>query len=92
MGQYNKRTDANQSAMVKHISRIPGCRVIDLSGVGRGCPDILIQQYTGGVYRMHLVEIKTDKGKLNKLQERFHDEHHCHVARNLNDIWKILCV
>ena len=87
---YRVRQDSNQSELVKHINRIPGCKVIDLSGVGGGCPDICIQQYTGGKYRLHLVEIKTAKGKLNQKQLDFHAEFHCHIARNVEDIWRIL--
>ena len=87
---YRVRQDSNQSELVAHISRIFGCKVIDLSGVAGGVPDILIQQYIGGKYRFHLVEIKTEKGKLNKKQKDFHAEFHCHIARNVEDIWQIL--
>jgi hypothetical protein len=87
---YRVRQDSNQSALVKHINKIPGCLWLDLSGVGGGCVDGLIQEYTGGKYRFHLVEIKTEKGKLNKLQREFHAKFHCHIARTVEDIWRLL--
>jgi len=88
--RYGARTDSNQSSLVRQINSIPGCKVIDLSGVAGGCPDILIQHYTVGVYKFYLVEIKTAKGRLNKKQKVFHVEHHCHVAKTLDDILHIL--
>ena len=88
--RYDARTDKNQVAIVKAINSIPGCIVIDLSGVGSGCPDILIEQCRAGVYRFHLVEIKTKKGKLNKKQVDFHAKHHCHVIKTIDEIWSIL--
>ena len=88
--RYGARTDKNQSVIVKHINRLPNCRVIDLSGVAGGCPDILIQQSFPDRVRFHLVEIKTDKGKLNKKQVKFHAEHHCHIAKTVEDVWSIL--
>ena len=87
---YRVRQDANQSDLVKHINRIPGCEWLDLSGVGGGCPDGLIQQKTGGKYKLHLVEIKTEKGSLNKKQKKFHAKFHCHIARDVSDIWEVL--
>ena len=90
--RYNLRQDANQASIIKHINRLPFCKVIDLSGVGGGCPDILVQKTTAGRYLFYLIELKTAKGKLNPKQKEFHDEHHCFVARTLEDIWRILDV
>ena len=87
---YRVRQDSNQAHIVKHINRIPGCKVIDLSGVAGGCPDILIQEYTGGIYKHYLVEIKSEKGKLNDKQKDFHADHKCYIARNVADVWRIL--
>jgi len=88
--RYDARTDSNQAEIVRNINRIPTCKVIDLSGVGGGCPDILIQQKVAGVVRFHLVELKVGKGELNPKQVIFHDDHYCHTARSRDDIWKIL--
>ncbi len=90
--RHDAKTDSNHTHIKRHISRIPGMKVIDLSGAGGGVPDLLIQKYHAGKYSFYLIELKTAKGKLNKLQTQFHAEHHCHVARDLNDIWRILDV
>ncbi len=37
------RTDANHSEIVRAL-RQAGCAVCDLSGVGRGCPDLLVSR------------------------------------------------
>ena len=63
------RTDANQSEIVKTL-RAYGCSVLDLSAVGKGCPDLLIG-YQG---RNVLVELKlpTRASRLNAVQRRWH--------------------
>ena len=58
-----KRTDVNQIEIVKALRKI-GCSVQDLSGVGRGCPDLMVAR----AGRVVLLEVKSKKGKLNKLQ------------------------
>lgn len=73
------KVDANQRPIVKQLREIFGedC-VLDLSGVGRGCPDILV-----GVRGVNLLmEIKTDKGTLTTDQKIFHREwaHYGQVA------------
>jgi len=62
-----KRTDANQAEIIRALTRA-GCSVQDLSMVGQGCPDILV----GRAERNYLMEIKTNDGKLNKKQKRWH--------------------
>lgn len=47
------RVDANQAAVVAALRRA-GCYVQDLSGVGGGCPDLLVG-YRGA---WHLLEVK----------------------------------
>lgn len=61
------RTDANQSEIVKAL-RATGCSVVDLSSVGMGCPDIMVGRNGVTV----LMEIKTEKGKLNSIQVEWH--------------------
>lgn len=65
-----RRTDANQAEIVDALRKV-GCSVMDLSHVGRGCPDILVSDRQ---QRLHLMEIKTAKGKLNKRQQEWHDK------------------
>lgn len=49
-----KKVDANQSEIVKTFKAL-GCSVVDLSSVGRGCPDLVI-----GINKMTIfVEIKS---------------------------------
>jgi hypothetical protein len=63
-----RRTDANQADIIDALRRV-GCSVLDLSYVGRGCPDILVSDRE---HRLHLMEIKVAKGKLNKRQQEWH--------------------
>jgi hypothetical protein len=64
-----RKKDANQNEIVEALERY-GCSVIDASAIGGGCPDIFVGK--NGVTL--LIEIKNPnaKGKLNKLQERWH--------------------
>jgi len=50
---YAKRVDSNHSLVVKTLREL-GCSVFDTSGVGRGCPDIMV----GKNSKTALVEIK----------------------------------
>ena len=65
-----RRVDANQQEIVDALCAV-GCSVLDLSAVGRGCPDLAVSDRNGNLL---LMEIKTEKGKLNKRQERWHRE------------------
>lgn len=53
-----KRTDANQSAIVAVLREV-GATVVDLSAVGKGCPDLLVG-FRGVSY---LLEVKNVKGR-----------------------------
>lgn len=65
------RTDANHSAIVGALRRV-GCRVLDLSRVGAGCPDLLVSlPQRGRVPELMLMEVKTARGKLNAAQRTF---------------------
>lgn len=59
------KVDGNQPEIVKALEAA-GCWVLDLSAVGKGCPDLLVH---GPVHPWHLVllEIKNPKGRGKKL-------------------------
>lgn len=75
------RADPNQKDIVQALRDV-GASVIHLHMVGRGCPDILV----GFRGRNTLMEIKTEKGKLNKRQRSFFDEWRgeCWVVRTVD--------
>jgi hypothetical protein len=69
------KVDANQGAIVKAL-RDAGCWVLDLSGVGNGCPDLLVHGPVSP-WSLHLLEIKDgakvpSARKLTPDQIRFH--------------------
>lgn len=55
MSKYARRTDANHGDIID-VLRALGCAVLDLSALGKGCPDILVAG--GPVDECTLVEIK----------------------------------
>ena len=59
---YARRVDANQSAIVDAF-RACGWSVLDLSGVGQGCPDLLVKDRSGA---LRLVEVKDGKKSPSK--------------------------
>jgi len=64
-----KRTDVNQKEIV-HALREHGAVVTDLSGVGKGCPDLLV----GFNKTTYLIEIKRDsKAKFTPEQLKWYD-------------------
>lgn len=71
------RTDGNHTAIV-HALRATGCRVLSLASVGKGCPDLLVLDPQGV---LHLVEVKSPRGKLEDDQVVFHERWPVHVAR-----------
>lgn len=69
------RTDGNHSAIVKAL-RAAGCGVVDLSGVGNGVPDLLVEAPVSP-WAMTLLEVKDpsqppNKQKLTPAQVTFH--------------------
>jgi hypothetical protein len=72
MSKY-RRKDANQNPIVRELMQA-GYSVIDLSAVGDGLPDILVGgiDRRDGTRKAWPMEIKTEKGKLNPLQEEWH--------------------
>lgn len=74
--QYAKRNDANQKPIIAALLRI-GCEVEPLSG-RTGMPDLLVSLGK----RIFLLEVKTEKGKENKDQEKFHKRFPVAVVRS----------
>ena len=68
MRKASKR-DTNHTEIVAAL-RASGCRVQDLSLVGGGVPDVMVSAPDST--RNVLMEIKTDSGKLNALQQKWH--------------------
>lgn len=64
----NAKTDANQKEIVATL-RAVGATVQSLAPVGQGVPDLLVA-YRGLNF---LIEVKTPTGKVNKLQQAFHE-------------------
>lgn len=66
-GHQGKR-DSNHGELVG-VFRNCGCSVLDLGMVGNGCPDVCV----GFMGETHLVEFKSEKGKLTEDQRQFVD-------------------
>lgn len=62
------KVDANQAAIVSALRKI-GASVEPLHFAGRGIPDLLV----GFRGVTTLIEVKTEKGRLNALQTRWRD-------------------
>lgn len=91
MPMYN--LDANHSERVEDFKQC-GCRVAELARSRSdvpGIPDLLvgIPNHPAGVYRLVLVEVKTDEGELSSAQEDFMAEwidYPVHVIRTTEDV------
>ena len=67
MTYYKRRVDDNQKSIV-HTFIALGCSVLDLSTVGRGCPDLLVGYKGNSV----LVEVKSSaKATFTESQIKF---------------------
>ena len=62
-----KKTDANQASIVA-VLRAVGATVVDLSAVGKGCPDLLVG-FRGATF---LLEVKARKGRTTPDQDIFY--------------------
>lgn len=73
MGYYRaRRVDRNQKFIISDLEAA-GCKVVDLSAVGRGCPDLLV--LAPNELRPVLIEVKNLSGRGDKLtgpQAKFH--------------------
>lgn len=63
------RRDFNQPFIVAAL-RAAGVTVIEMGGVGDGCPDLLAYRPSHGLMRW--LEVKMPGGKLTTAQEKFH--------------------
>jgi hypothetical protein len=80
--------DENHGLIVKRYEE-HFCKVLDLSKVGRACPDVLVRISTRDGHVLQLVEIKTEDGSLSPSQELFHTEwgaRSCTVVRTIHDV------
>ena len=81
------KVDGNHSEIVEALRSI-GASVQDLSREGKGCPDILVG-YEG---QNHIIEIKTDSGKLTTDQVGWHSKWKgaVYIAHSIGEALKIL--
>jgi len=82
MTYYKKRVDENQKTLI-HTFIALGASVLNLSTVGRGCPDLLIG-YKG---KTVLVEIKSsEKSKYTDPQVKFMQEWRGGAISRINSV------
>ena len=81
--RYARRTDANQREIMQALRALGFC-VFDLSGVGGGCPDLLV----GRSGRLWLVEVKNRAGRnrLGAAQKDFARDWPVSVVRTVDDV------
>ena len=61
------KTDSNQREIIDALRQI-GASVYPLHFAGKGCPDLIV----GFRGRNFLLEVKTERGRLNAVQSDFH--------------------
>jgi len=88
-----KKKDLNQKDIEIFLKRLPGITFCDLSGVGNGCPDLLV----GYKRRNYLFEIKNpglppSKRRLTIAEEHFHIvwSGQINIVEHINDIINII--
>ena len=84
MCPHRRRTDKNHAAIAAALTA-KGCRVIDLSAVGKGCPDLLVLEPTG---RLRLIEVKNPTGRdrlTDAQRDRIAEGWPIEVVRSLDD-------
>lgn len=93
------KVDGNHAAIVSAL-RQAGCGVLDLSAVGKGCPDLLVHPPTFPACRMAvLMEIKDGSKppsarKLTPAQVKFHAEWKgwIHTVTSVDEALKAICL
>ena len=77
------RTDANHGEIVQAY-RDHGWRVLSLARLGDGAPDLLVADQAE---QLHLVEVKTPKGRMRPQQEYFTAQGwFVRVVRSVDDV------
>jgi len=73
-----RRVDLDQKKVISQLEEM-GFSVLNLSAVGRGCPDLLV----GKNGQNFLLEIKSEKGTLTPAQIEFHKNWlgHCEIIK-----------
>ena len=87
MPRRASRVDANHASVVAAARKL-GFLVLDLSGVGRGCPDLLLHHRRRGLWA--LVEVKAPKGKVNALQADFGALWPVSVVRTVDELLTLI--
>lgn len=90
MSRFARRTDIEHKTIRAGLQSIPGMRVVDLSRLGEGTPDLLVWHALSG--RWALLEIKSKYGKLTPAEEVFAEwwgEEHYAVVFSLDEalVW-----
>jgi hypothetical protein len=62
--RYQRGKQDRNALPIKHALEAAGCLVLDLSGVGGGCPDFLVYRKATGLLR--LVEVKNPETTLRR--------------------------
>lgn len=63
---WGSKVDKNHAQIKRELTEL-GFAVVDLSGVGDGCPDLLVARND----KQLLVELKTDKGRMTEAEVEF---------------------
>lgn len=84
--RHQGRRDANHGEIVAAFRHI-GYTVLDLGAVGDGCPDICVGKFGYS----HLVEIKTEEGRLTSDQQEFKQvwEGNYDIVRSIEDVLEL---
>jgi hypothetical protein len=82
-----KRVDANQPEIVEALRKC-GILVIILSGVGRGCPDLL--WHNSYTHRMGLIDCKSEHGRLTQRQQELWALWPVEIAKTVEEALRIV--
>jgi hypothetical protein len=80
-GRHVHRADLNQDEIVNVLVKL-GCRVLKLTQVGQGCPDLLVKAAGNTLL---LMEVKQPGGKLRPQQVIFANEWPVYVVHDVDE-------
>lgn len=80
------KVDENQGEIVKALRKC-GILIIILSGVGRGCPDLL--WYNGYTHKMGLIDCKGEHGRLTPKQKELWELWPVEIAKTVEQALRI---